>query len=63
VIDRTDLRGPVDLTLQWTAPTSDSPDIVAIGNALELQLGLRLRESTSPFPVLVVDHIEQPNEY
>jgi uncharacterized protein (TIGR03435 family) len=62
VLDRTGLRGPVDLTLQWTEPTAGDFDIVAIGNALEAQLGLRLRESTSSFPVLVVDHIEQPDE-
>ncbi len=61
VIDRTGLRGPVDLRLEWTPASAGGVfDLVSVGNALEAQLGLRLRESAEPFEVLVVDRIERP---
>ena len=69
VLDRTGLTGPFDFSLEW----SPEPDItlkpdqaVATGptflEALQKQLGLKLVATTAPSDVLIIDHIEHPDE-
>jgi uncharacterized protein (TIGR03435 family) len=69
VLDRTGLTGTFDFSLEW----SPEPDItlkpdqaVATGpnflEALQKQLGLKLVATTAPSDLLVIDHIEHPDE-
>jgi uncharacterized protein (TIGR03435 family) len=67
VIDKTDLKGNFDLTLQWTPEqnvplgpgATASPEIFA---AIQDQLGLRLESTRAPVETLVIDHAERPSE-
>jgi uncharacterized protein (TIGR03435 family) len=65
VIDKSGLKGPVDLTLTWRDPLNA---VAADGNvptiipALEEQLGLKLVSTTAAVDFLVIDHIERPSE-
>ena len=73
VIDRTELNGRYDLSLQWDdAPgqqgalglseTADGTnDRGSIFAAIQEQLGLRLEAQTVPVDVIVIDHIERPS--
>jgi uncharacterized protein (TIGR03435 family) len=61
VIDKTNLNGRYNFTLQWT-PDSSDPDSPAVANgpsiftALREQLGLRLVSTKGPVEILVIDH-------
>jgi len=68
VIDRTGLNAAYDFTLQWTpnsvasagpVPTDAPPSIFT---AVQEQLGLKLESAKAPVPVLVIDHIDKPEE-
>jgi uncharacterized protein (TIGR03435 family) len=71
VLDRTELNGLFDFTLEWTPqlngpvspgatfqPDADGPTFL---EALKDQLGLKLASQTGPVDVLVLDHIEEPS--
>ncbi|HTC33074.1 MAG TPA: TIGR03435 family protein [Bryobacteraceae bacterium] len=78
VVDKTDLKGSFDYTLDWTKylqppqvpPGADVPPGAfdpmsvepAIASALEEQLGLKLESSKGPVEILVIDHVERPTE-
>jgi uncharacterized protein (TIGR03435 family) len=66
VRDRTALTGTFDLSVEWTLP-SDPTEPVQSGDtgstfleALQEQLGLKLKAANGPVDVLVIDHVEQP---
>jgi uncharacterized protein (TIGR03435 family) len=65
VLNKTDLKGPYDITLDWT------PDSVianggdggpSIFTAVQEQLGLKLEPTKSSFEFVVIDHVERPSE-
>jgi uncharacterized protein (TIGR03435 family) len=60
VLDKTQLSSHYDLTLQWpTAPdSSETPQIL---NAIQEQLGLKLKPQLMPKEFLVIDHVEMPS--
>jgi uncharacterized protein (TIGR03435 family) len=67
LLDRTNVRGTFDFTVEWNTPTQNlSPDIpndaskVSLIEALQEQLGLKLVPQTAPVDVLVIDHVERP---
>jgi len=77
VVDKTELKGEYDFTLEWTpepgqgppfgTPPPDAappPDVSgpSIFTALQEQLGLRLESAKGPVEILVVDHAEKPDE-
>jgi uncharacterized protein (TIGR03435 family) len=69
VIDATGLKGPRDFTMSWSPPhlvktgESDPNPSVTLVEALDKQLGLKLKLQKHPMPVLVVDHVEpKPSE-
>lgn len=61
VVDQTGLSGNFDLELRWSAgdgsATSNDPTIFT---AVQEQLGLRLRASTGPVEMIVIDAVERP---
>lgn len=67
--DDTGLKGPYDFKLDWT-PEMDSNSTVtsaadsgpSIFTALQEQLGLKLESAKQSVRVLVVDHIDRPDE-
>jgi uncharacterized protein (TIGR03435 family) len=64
VFDETGLTGSYDFRLHWVfsraSPEQGGPSIF---EALEKQLGLRLRPSKRPVDIFVIDHIEKaPSE-
>ncbi|HEY3740131.1 MAG TPA: TIGR03435 family protein, partial [Bryobacteraceae bacterium] len=67
VIDRTDLAGTYDFTLEWT-PEFGGPTTVNTGSgpgfeeALKQQLGLRLLSRKSLVDVMIGDHIARPSD-
>jgi uncharacterized protein (TIGR03435 family) len=74
VIDKTGLTGRYDMTLKWT-PETDDPSAnsgsdnaattepgPSIFTAIQEQLGLKLESSKAPVEVLVIDHLEMPEE-
>ena len=65
VIDKTGLKGNYDVTLTYMPqPTADAPADAPpnVFTALQEQLGLKLEADRAPLKVLVIDHIERPNE-
>jgi uncharacterized protein (TIGR03435 family) len=70
VVDKTGLRGSYRLKLEARLFQGPGPDATAAGpddtpsifTALQEQLGLKLESSRAQVEVLVVDHIERPNE-
>ena len=70
IIDKTGYTGTFDAHLRWTPDqgqfgASDSTvppdDAGSIFSVLEQQLGLKLKPSTGPVEVLVIDHVERPS--
>jgi uncharacterized protein (TIGR03435 family) len=63
IVDETGLKGFYEFTLEWApgpaaaASTDQRPNIFT---AFEEQLGLRLKPSTTPVEVVVIDHVERP---
>ena len=62
VVDHTGLKGAWDFTLTWSPRTSVLPiatvgETVTIFDAFEKQLGLTLKLTAVPTPVVVVDHV------
>ena len=76
VVDRTDLTGRFDFTLNWTPDDSQfrtlggRPPGAAIDpngppglfTAIQEQLGLRLESTRAPVEVLVIDRVERPSD-
>jgi uncharacterized protein (TIGR03435 family) len=73
VIDKTEIKGRYDLTLNWTPDGAAAPiatggvDSLAdsgpsIFTAVQEQLGLKLEPAKAPVQVLVIDHAEMPSE-
>jgi uncharacterized protein (TIGR03435 family) len=67
ILDRTNVRGTLDFTVVWNAPTqnllSNVPNDtskLSLIEALQEQLGLKLVPQTAPVDVLVIDHVERP---
>jgi uncharacterized protein (TIGR03435 family) len=71
VIDKSGFTDVFDFRLEFAstlpggftadAPAPSAPLGVSIFTAIEEQLGLRLRSTTGPVDVLVVDHVERPS--
>jgi uncharacterized protein (TIGR03435 family) len=60
VVDKTGLQGTYDYTLHWSeSPDSENPSFLT---AVQEQLGLKLERVKAPTQVLVIDHIERPEE-
>lgn len=59
IVDKTGITGQYDISIHW--PQSPDPGD-AVANALENQLGLTLRASQGPVPVLTVNQVEKPSE-
>jgi uncharacterized protein (TIGR03435 family) len=67
VVDRTDLMGTYDFTLDYIRPRNltgrqDAVDGVSIFTALQEQMGLRLVSRRGPVEVIVIDSVERPTE-
>jgi uncharacterized protein (TIGR03435 family) len=67
VFDDTGLSGTFNFSIEWTprlpgtTPPEDETDATFTA-ALDEQLGLKLKPTTGPVDVLVIDHIEEPSE-
>jgi uncharacterized protein (TIGR03435 family) len=63
VVDKTNLNGAYDLTLDWAVDNSVIANDAAAGpslfTALQEQLGLKLESSKGPVETIVVDHAER----
>ena len=65
VVDQTGLVGRLDFSLQWTRQTNNTvtPDPgTSMQEALEDQLGLKLKSTKAFMDNLVIDHVERPSE-
>jgi uncharacterized protein (TIGR03435 family) len=70
VLDRTGLTGAFDFSLEWSLPTDPAqpPESLPADSgptfleALQEQLGLKLKSAKGPVDVLVIDHVEHPTE-
>ncbi len=66
VVDRTGLNGHFTCELTFTPDqglgASAPPDALSIFAALEEQLGFKLQSTQGPVPVMVIDHVEPPEE-
>jgi uncharacterized protein (TIGR03435 family) len=73
VMDRTELSGQFDITLEWNPNISRLPDGLTGGptlaelesrpvlfTAVQEQLGLKLEPATEPLDVIVIDRVERP---
>jgi uncharacterized protein (TIGR03435 family) len=56
VVDRTDLKGFYDFTLNWSAKDPTGPSLFT---AIEEQLGLHLSTEKLPFRILIVDNVNR----
>jgi uncharacterized protein (TIGR03435 family) len=72
IVDKTGLTGTFDFTLEWmpepdnagapgaaVAPESQTPSFM---EAVNEELGLKLKPGKATLPVLVVDHVQRPSE-
>jgi uncharacterized protein (TIGR03435 family) len=65
VVDQTGLVGRFDFSLQWTRQTNNpvTPDPgTTMQEAIQDQLGLKLKSTKASIDVLVIDHVERPTE-
>ncbi|HLG95129.1 MAG TPA: TIGR03435 family protein [Bryobacteraceae bacterium] len=68
VIDKTGLTGRFDLHLEWSWQTARDASALdqfsnpSIFNAFEEELGLKMELTKGPAPVVVIDHVERPDE-
>jgi uncharacterized protein (TIGR03435 family) len=75
IIDKTDLKGLYDFTLQFTPEPGQGPPLPpgvqppprdpagpSIFTALQDQLGLQLESKKSPLDVIVIDGVQRPSE-
>jgi uncharacterized protein (TIGR03435 family) len=67
VVDQTGLSGLYDFTLTWMHdPTGGDATVddntANFREALNIQLGLKLKPSRAPISFLIVDHVERPSE-
>ena len=61
VVDQAGLAGTYDLELRWSAGDgAESSNDPTIFTAVQEQLGLRLRSTSGPVEMLVIDAIERP---
>ncbi len=61
VVDKTSLTGTYDYKLEYSNAAQDS-DAPSIFTALQEQLGLRLESQSATIEILVIDHVEKPDE-
>jgi uncharacterized protein (TIGR03435 family) len=65
VVDSTGLTGKYDIKLTWSPAAEnpqagkEAPEGQSVLEALESQLGLKIRQGKANLEVLVVDHIEK----
>ncbi len=76
VIDKTELKGNFDISMQWTPddsqaqqfppdgprPPPSDPTGPSIFTALQEQLGLKLESQKGPVEMFVIEHVEKPSE-
>jgi bla regulator protein blaR1 len=67
VVDQTGLDGRFDFTLEWIGESNDpAPADLQEGTtfqeALQEQLGLKLKSTKATMDTLVIDHVERPSE-
>ena len=72
VVDETGLTGTFDFTLEWTPETdhevppgtaiAPEPEAPSFMEALNEQLGLKLKPGKASLPVPIVDHVDRPSE-
>ena len=67
VVDQTGLDGRFDFTLEWIRESNDpAPADLQEGTtfqeALQEQLGLKLKSTKATMDTLVIDHVERPSE-
>lgn len=62
VIDKTNLDGAFDITLEWNPDEDASGSSPSIFTAIQEQLGLKLDVGRGPVEILRVDHAERPSE-
>jgi uncharacterized protein (TIGR03435 family) len=61
VLDRTELAGAYDFTLQFVPFDAVDSAIPSLTTALQEELGLKLESSTGPVDFLIVDHADKPS--
>jgi uncharacterized protein (TIGR03435 family) len=64
VIDQTGLTGMFDIHLEFAREEAPAGDLSApsLFTAVQEQLGLKLTPDRGPVEVLVIDHLERPDE-
>lgn len=62
VIDKTELKGVYDFTLEWDPEQSPGENSPSMFTGLREQLGLRLESQKAPVDVLVIDRVGRPSE-
>jgi uncharacterized protein (TIGR03435 family) len=68
LIDKVDVSGLYDIKLQWNPELrvegegSSASDRPSVFTAVQEQLGLNLKSSKGPVPVLVIDSVQRPSE-
>jgi uncharacterized protein (TIGR03435 family) len=65
VVDQTGLDGRFDFTLEWTRQSNNAAPVdlgTTIQEALQEQLGLKLKSTKALMDSLVIDHVERPSE-
>jgi uncharacterized protein (TIGR03435 family) len=62
VIDKTELKGVYNFTLEWDPEQSPGENGASMFTGLREQLGLRLESQKAPVDVLVIDSVARPSE-
>jgi uncharacterized protein (TIGR03435 family) len=62
VVDHTGITGTFDIVLKSAPNATREADTGALFAIIQEQLGLRLASAKAPFEVLVIDHVEKPDE-